>query len=266
MKIYISADIEGVAGITHWDEANLNEPTYAQFRAQMTNEVLAACAGAIAAGAGEILIKDAHHTGRNIITAELPECARIIRGWSGHPFSMVQDIDESFDAVLFIGYHSKAGADSNPLAHTLSSTKVASLLINDELASEFLIHAYAASLFGVPIAFLSGDELICREAKSYVADITTVPVSFGLGSSTTSIAPKRALAEIRSGVSSALTGNLSQCRLKLPERFKLEVNYATPVEAYRASWYPGVEQVKPTGVAFETRDYFEVLRAIRFII
>ena len=105
MNVYISADIEGTAGITHWDEADRNNPAYPEFREAMTREVVAACEGAIAAGATDILIKDAHDSGRNIHVSQLPECARIVRGWSGHPYSMVQELDESFDALVLIGYH-----------------------------------------------------------------------------------------------------------------------------------------------------------------
>ena len=120
MKVFISADIEGTAGITNWDEARKPLADYPEHRQQMTREVLAACDGANAAGAREILIKDAHATGRNILQADLPENARLVRGWSGHPMSMVQELDKSFDAALFIGYHSKAGDETNPLAHTLT--------------------------------------------------------------------------------------------------------------------------------------------------
>jgi D-amino peptidase len=156
MKVYISADIEGVAGITNWEEARKEHPTYPEFREEMTAEVVAACEGAIAAGASEILIKDAHGSGRNIIAQRLPDCARLIRGWSGHPLCMVQELDESFDALMFLGYHSKAGSDGNPLAHTLS-LKVSRLAINGETASELFMHSLAAAMFKVPVVFVSGD-------------------------------------------------------------------------------------------------------------
>src|SRR4029079_18577351 len=111
MKVYISADIEGTSGITNWEQDDKTHPTYQEFRERMTDEVVAACEGAIEAGAKEIVIKDAHGSGRNIIAARLPDCAKLIRGWSGHPFCMVQELDQSFDALLFVGYHAKAGSD-----------------------------------------------------------------------------------------------------------------------------------------------------------
>lgn len=265
MKVYISADIEGVAGISHWDEATKTHATYPEFRDRMTDEVVAACDGAIAAGATEIWIKDAHSSGRNILAARLPACAKLIRGWSGHPFCMIQELDESFDAVLFTGYHSKAGDEGNPLAHTLS-LEVGLISINGEAASEFMLHAFAAATKGVPAVFLSGDQGICDDAKKLIPAITTVPVSQGIGPSTVSIAPQHALALIRENVTAALRGDLARCRLKLPEQFTLEVKYTNPVDAYRGSWYPGVKHIGKQTLRFEAEDYFEVMRAIRFIV
>ena len=264
MKVFISADIEGIAGITHWDEAEKPQPTYQEFRERMTDEVVAACEGAIAAGAKEILVKDAHDSGRNIIAARLPDCARLIRGWSGHPFSMVQELDASFDALLFVGYHSKAGSDDNPLAHTLR-LRIAHLAINGEIASEFQIYSYAAALVKVPGVFLSGDAGICADAQRINPGIVTVPVSRGIGPSTLSIAPALAMKEIRAGVTRALQGDRAACRLTLPKHFTLEIKYTTPIDAYRASWYPGAKHAAPRTVQFESDDYFEILRAIKFM-
>ena len=265
MKVYISADIEGIAGISHWDEAAKAHATYQEFRAEMTEEVVAACEGAMAAGATEILIKDAHDTGRNIIAARLPDCARLIRGWSGHPLAMVQELDESFDALLFIGYHAKAGTQDNPLAHTLT-LRIAGLSINGDLASEFRLHSYAAGLYGVPVVFISGDKGICAEAARQVPGIATAAVSEARGASTISIPPKLAQGMIREGVAEALAGNRKLCQVKLPDSFVLEVTFANPIDAYRKAWYPGASQSGPQTVRFVHTDYFEVLRAIRFIM
>ena len=99
MKVFISVDIEGCAGITHWDEADKKHADYPEFREQMTREAVAAIEGAQAAGATEILVKDAHSSGRNLITAMLPESIRLVRSWAGHPLCMVQELDDSFDAA-----------------------------------------------------------------------------------------------------------------------------------------------------------------------
>ncbi len=264
MKVYLSADIEGTAGITTWPEAELNHPDYPEHREEMTREVLAACDGAIAAGAKDILIKDAHDSGRNILQKDLPECARLIRGWSGHPFSMVQELDATFDAAMLLGYHSKAGDETNPLAHTLT-LRVMRMRLNGEPVSEFVLQTYAASYVGVPVVFVSGDRQICADARAINANIVAVPVSEGKGPSTISLSPKAACAKIRQGVEKALNGNLRKSLVKLPKRFVLEVEYSNPVNAYKASWYPGAKHIGNRTIRLETRDYFEVARALKFV-
>jgi D-amino peptidase len=265
MKVYISADIEGITGTTHWDEASKSKPDYREFQEQMTAEVAAACEGALQAGATEILVKDAHASARNIIAAKLPREARLVRGWSGHPFAMVQYLDETFDALLMVGYHSSAGADANPLAHTVSG-RVARLKINSRYASEMLLHAYAAALVNVPLVYLSGDAGICEEAASLNPHITTTAVKQGMGDSTVSIHPHLAVAKIREGAQKALEGDLSRCRLQMPQQFSVEIEYRDHAQAYRASFYPGASQMSPHAIQFETDDYFEVLRLGSFVI
>ena len=264
MKIYLSVDIEGTAGITNWDEADHAHADYPAHREQMTREALAACEGAVAAGAKEIMIKDAHDTGRNILQQDLPDCARLIREWSGHPFCMLQELDESFDAALLVGYHSMAGTEGNPLAHTLSG-QVSRMRLNGTPTSEFLLAAYAAASVNVPVVFVSGDQLLGKHVESHNPGIVTVATSEGKGPSTISIAPKAACAQIRAGVERALKGDLKKSLLKLPERFTLEIEYSNPVSAYKFSWYPGCTHISNRTVRLETRDYFEVLRALMFI-
>lgn len=265
MKVYISADIEGVAGITHWNEARKSEPDYLEFRRRMTAETVAACEGAIAAGADEILIKDAHGTGRNIEAEALPACARLIRGWSGSPLAMVQELDASFSAVLMIGYHAKAGSADNPLAHTLS-LDVQRIVLNGELLSEFLMHTYAAALFEVPVAFLSGDSGIVADVQALNPAIATLATSTGIGESTVSMAPVHARERIRAGVEQALRRDLAACRVALPDRFAVEIHYRKPTSAERTAHYPGARRTGACSIGFECEHYYEVLRLILFTV
>ncbi|WP_414473309.1 M55 family metallopeptidase [Microvirga sp. M2] len=264
MKVFISADIEGCAAIATWDEVHKGGTGYQEFREQMTAEVIAACEGARAAGATDILIKDAHESGCNLIVSRLPEYARIVRAWSGHPYVMMFGLDSSYDAALFIGYHDAAGSDTNPLAHTMNE-RIARLSINGELASEFTVNAYTAALNGVPPVFLSGDRGICAAAKRLVPGMKTIALSEGFGRATMSVAPAKAVRMIREGVEEALTEGRSQCALTLPDRFEVELEFNNASDAYRSSFYPGVEHPKPCMLRFVSNDYFEVLRAIRFI-
>jgi D-amino peptidase len=264
MKIFISADIEGTAGIVSWDEAEKTHADYAEFRALMTAEVLAACEGARAAGATEIVIKDAHDSGRNLLLENLPPCARIVRGWSGHPDAMMFGIDESFDAALYTGYHSKAGVEGNPLAHT-STLRIARLTLNGETASEFTLNALCAARYGVPSVFLSGDEGICADARALVQGIATVETLNGFGAATLSLAPSAARAAIQEQVEKALRNRAAWSAPRIPGKIEIVIEFANPVDAYRASWYPGVRKHGPRAVAFVSDDYFEILRAYRFM-
>ncbi len=113
--------------------------------------------------------------------------------------------------------------------------------------------------------FLSGDAGICADAQRINPGIVTVRSAAASGPSTLSIAPGLAVKEIRAGVIRALQGNRAACRIALPQHFTLEIKYTTPVDAYRASWYPGAKHAAPRTVAFESDDYFEILRAIKFM-
>ncbi len=265
MKVFISADIEGTAGITNWDEAKKGHPEYAEFREYMTDELVAACEGARAAGASEVVVKDAHSTARNLILSRLPDYVRIVRGWSGHPDSMMFGLDESFDAALYTGYHNKAGTDTNPLAHTMTGT-VSRLLINGEVASEYTLNALCAARYRVPSVFLAGDAGMCEEAKGLVPAIATVATSEGFGPATSSLSPRAAVKAIREGVEAALSRDLSKCLPKLAESFELVVEYTNPVEAYRGSWYPGMEHPAPRTLRFEASNFLDIQRAIRFVV
>ena len=266
MKIFISADIEGVCGSNHWDEADKKSSDYAEFQRQMTAEISAACKGSKAAGAKEIVVKDAHASGRNIIAKDLPKEVKLIRGWSGHPYSMVQELDNSFDAVIFIGYHSRAGSGGNPLAHTIRGSFVDYLKINDNYASEFLLYGLLAASIGVPIAFLAGDEDLCSEVRSINKNITTVAVKKGIGDSTLNIHPKVAIEKIWQGVESALKSDLTICHLPKYDKYTIELRFKKQQQAYDASFYPGCKLIDPQTINFKTNDYFEVMRMMKFAV
>ncbi len=265
MKIYISADIEGVCGVTDWDEANKNGADYSLFQQQMTEEVKAACEGAIAAGTTEIYIRDAHGSARNLIASNLPESTRLIRGWSRHPYMMMQELDASFDAAVMVGYHSPAGGAGNPLAHTMSG-KISEVTINGNPASEFHLNLYTALLEEVPVVFLSGDQQMCELASQAIPDIVTTAVKSGTGASTINLHPKRAVEEIREKVQQALTGNLPVVAGDLPEYFEITISYKNSCDAYKSSFFPGARLLSPETIAFEAESYFDVLRLFLFTL
>jgi D-amino peptidase len=262
-KIYITADIEGITGAVHWDETDKKNADYGEFREQMTAEVAAACEGALNAGATEIWVKDAHWTGRNILASKLPRQVRLIREWSGHPYGMMQELDQTFFAVLAIGYHSRAGSNTSALAHTMTGN-VTYMKINAQYAAEFMISAYTAGLVGVPVVFVSGDAGICQEAQALIPNLHSVPVMQGIGSSTISIHPHLAIEQIHSEVEEALKEDVTKCRLQMPDHFSVEIRYRNHARAYHMSFYPGVTLQEPHTVRFEADNYFDVLRFFSF--
>lgn len=264
MKVYVSADIEGVTGVTHWDECNKSHADYPEFRRQMTEEVVAACNAAFEGGASEIWIKDAHASARNVSMDRLPARTRTIRGWSGHPQLMVQELDASFDAVVMVGYHSSAGSGGNPLAHTISG-KLDRIFVNGEAASEFLLHTYAAARHGVPVVFVSGDQALVDEVRRVNASISTVAVKYGVGNSTVSISYGEALARIAEGVRAGLDAR-AKCAVSLPSRFEVRLDYRQPVDAFRAAQYPGAQLEGHKVVRFDTSDYDDVMRMLLFTV
>ena len=264
MKIYLSADIEGITGITDWAEADLSKPDNVEFRQRMTAEVVAACEGAIAAGAREILVKDAHWTGRNLLAERLPRQASLWRGWSGHPYSMVQGLDRSFAAALFVGWHSGGAKGGNPLAHTLSSGSLMGIRVNGDWVSEFQLHAWTASLEGVPVAFVSGDKALCDEVQAQGTGATTVAVMQGHGAAVQSRHPAESLERIRAGAQQALSP-LAARPTPLPERFEVQVVRKDARDAYRRAFYPGARLIDPVTIGFDTRDWFEVMRLLQFV-
>ncbi|MGH9823509.1 MAG: M55 family metallopeptidase, partial [Blastocatellia bacterium] len=156
LKVYISADMEGVAGVSTWSVQGLPPGReYEQFRHLLTKEVNAAIQGAYDAGATEVLVSDGHGDAQNIDVEELDPRVRLIRAWP-RPLQMMQSIDDTFDAVVFIGYHAGEGEADAVLAHTFSGKETVKL--NGMIVPEAGFNAAIAGEFGVPVVFISGDQ------------------------------------------------------------------------------------------------------------
>ena len=256
MKVYISVDIEGIAGIAHWDEALKEGPDHAAFRALMTGEAIAACEGARQGGATDILLRDAHQTARNLDLAHLPADIRIVRGWSGHPYKMIQELDDSFDALVLVGWHAAAADGGNPLSHTMTGT-YAQITLNGAPLSELGLHALLAAGHGVPVVFLSGDAAICAEARAVNPAVTTVETKLGHGASVVSLTPAGACARIRDGVAAALQTPRSVHSLPAQDRYRLELRFKHHELAYRRAFYPGAELIADDTIRIDAGSAFE---------
>ncbi len=266
MDVFISADIEGTCGIAAWPETERSTPRdYVPFQKQMTREVRAACDGAIAAGAEHIFVKDAHDSARNLDPAALPECARIMRGWTGDPLSMMSGLDcGDYGAVLFTGYHAWASCAGNPLSHTMNLQNEF-VTLNGVRMSEFMMNAYTAGYYGVPVAFLSGDRALCDFAREFIPGITTVAVNEGRGAAVVSIHPDAAVKAIKDGAKKAVK-NAKACTVPMPDRFDMTVRFKEHAKAYSKSFYPGAALEDEKNVCFSSDDWFEMLRFCHFVL
>lgn len=268
MKLFISSDIEGTTGITAWDETEWSDPRSLYFREQMTREVAAACAGAADTGCDEIWVKDAHDSARNIIPDRLPENVKLLRGWIGDMHSMmggINRIEGGFDAAVMTGCHSWATGEGNPLSHTMNGANQY-VKINGTAAPEFMINAYIAGYYNVPVCFVSGDRALCEFAKTLIPNITAVAVNEGIGGAVLSIHPVLAVNRIREGVYNALSGDISACAVNMPDRFEIEINFKKHTDAYTRSCYPGVEKISSTAVLYKTADWLEAMRFMNFVL
>jgi len=265
MKIFISADIEGVTTTTSWDDCNSSHPSYPPHARQMTEEVLACISGAKKAGAKEFLVKDAHAGANNIDPARMPSGVSLLRNWSGHPYSMAEGVDKSFDAAMFIGYHSPAGREGSPMSHTISGARIYSLKINGVHASEFLLFSWACALENVPTVFLSGDKTLCDDYKNLHPMLLTCPVKDGVGHATINYSTQDTLKSITDLSEKAVSQDLSRALVKLPEYFEVEIEYKSHMLAHKASWFPGVAKKGDMAVTFRSDNYFEILRTIKWI-
>lgn len=268
MRIYISADIEGVTDVTVWDETKDGGSGYEAARTQMTAEVAAACRGAFAGGADEVVVKDAHGGALNLNHGGLPRGVQLIRSWCASIDSMMAGVDRGFDGVFFTGYHSEGGSNANPLAHTTTWSNVYQTKINGSLVSEMEINAMISGRYGVPVALVTGDKAICEKAEKFIPGVVTAPVKEGIGRATWNIHPADACDKIEAAAKAAAE-NLKSGALKpveVPEKPVLEITYRQHFDAKNALCYPGTELVDPHTVRYAARDFEDLQTAYNFML
>ena len=259
LKVFISVDMEGVTGLIHWDETGPDGPDYGLFRKLMTEEANAAIAGALEAGATEIVVRDAHGSARNILPDLLRPEARLIREWNS-PLSMMEGIDRTFDAVVFVGNHARAGTPNAVLEHTMSLS-VHDLILNGVRLPEAAWNAAIAGYFDVPVVFLSGDVAICRQIQEIVGPIETVAVKEGIGKAASMLHPSKARELIQKGVATALRNMKTNKPYKPSAPYKLEIVFNNEDLALRASWFPGAVRTGERSMAFTSNDFMDIIKA-----
>ena len=265
MRVYISVDMEGVAGVVHEDQTDPVDPRHAgeynRFRRLMTHEANAAIEGALAAGAATILVNDSHWHMRNLLAEELHPAAELL---SGGPKlrSMVEGVEEGFDAALFIGYHARAGARNAVIDHTYTS-RVHEVRLNGRPVGELAINAALTGTYGVAVALVSGDQALAAEARDLLGDsVETVVVKHAVGRfAARSIHPGEACRRIREGATAALKRHHRP--FLLPSPVTLEVEFALTQMADMAELLPGAVRTEGRTLHYRHDDYREVFRAWR---
>ncbi len=264
LKVYISADMEGVVGVVTSDQLGPSGFEYQRFRAIMTREVNAAIDAAREMGATEILVSDSHGNGENLLIEDLPPDVQLIRAWP-RPHMMMEGIDETFDAAIFIGYHSSTTNTRGVRAHTISSANLTAVRLNGVEMLEASINAAIAGDFGVPVVMISGDDAVVEEARRVIGDMEGAVVKWSLGfHSARTLMPEASYALIAQRVTAAL-GRLDSFRpYVMAGPIELEIAFKNYMPAELMAYLPNVDRVDSHTIRFVGQDMTEISKFIEF--
>ena len=248
MKVFISVDMEGVAGIVAWEQCVAGGDDYALGRELLLGEVNAAIEGAVAAGATQICVNDAHSQMRNLSPAELAGRASYLSG-RFKPRYMMEGLDETFDAAVFVGYHA-AIASPGALSHTYNPRAIANVRINGVVAGESGVNALVAQHFGVPVVAVTGDQYVAEESARFCPGIEAIVVKRSVSRyAAHHLHPHEARQRIRDGVLASLSAVDSKTPPAIELPASLEIDLVSPDMAEQATWIRGVDRTGSRSVA-----------------
>ena len=263
MKVFLSTDIEGTAGIADWDQVIPGERAYDEGRRLLLAEVNAAIDGAVDAGATGLVVNDAHHTMHNLPADELHAEASLLSG-KHKPLYMMEGLDGSFGAALFISYHGSVGGEHAVLSHTYNPSAVHEVRLNGTVVGESGINALVALHHRVPVALITGDEETAAEARAHMPEIETVVVKRSITRyAAESVHPDVACRMIREGARRAVerAASMAPPAIELPAR--LDVSLLSADMAEMATWVGGVERTGTRTIAITDAEPLAVYR--RFV-
>ena len=264
-KVFISADLEGVAGVVQSSQLGTSGFEYAKAREWVTGEVNAAIEGARAAGATEFLVCDSHGNAQNVLIDQIPEDVRIVRGFP-RPLEMMQGIDATFDAALLIGYHASEWNVDAVRSHTIPSARLLGITLNGAEVMEAVFNAGIAGHFGVPVVFMSGDRIaVAQFLKSIpAAEGVVLKEPYGYHSAMT-VTPAAARQLIRDGVTRAIrkAGGVAPYKVKTP--VALEVGFKATIDAERAAYIPGLTRLDAHRVGGTFADMPQISRLMQVL-
>jgi D-amino peptidase len=263
MRLYISSDMEGVAGVCAWEQvdARRRHPDFATFQRYYTAEVKSAIEGARAGGASDVLVNDSHGPMRNLLLDELPGNVRVIFG-NRKPFSMVQDGDGGFDGAFFVGYHGAAGDADAVLCHTYTPSVIYEVRINGVRCSEATLNAGLLGHYRVPLLLVTGDRTTVEGVRAQMPWVGGVIVKQSIGNfAAASMTPAAAQRAILRGAEEAIrnAGGARPYRFEPP--ITLDVQLATAAQAHLVATIPGFERTSSRSIRFAHDDYPVVFKA-----
>jgi D-amino peptidase len=259
MKVFLSTDMEGTAGVVDWEQCVGDGPQAAAGRRLLLGEVNAAIEGALAGGADEIVVNDSHATMRNLPPAELAGLASYISG-SHKPLYMMQGLDSSFDAVMFISYHGSVGAPAG-LSHTYNPRAVVEARLDGAVVGEAGINALVAAHYKVPIVLVTGDRCACEETAALLPGVHQAIVKEHVSRlAAHSLHPDQACALIRQRAQAAVADAASSAPPRIDPGV-LEVDVRTTDIAEAASWVRGVDQIGPRALRIHGPDQLATYRS-----
>ncbi|MEP6491198.1 MAG: M55 family metallopeptidase [bacterium] len=267
LKVYISVDMEGITGVASADQLSPASFEYQRAREWMTNEVNAAIQGAREAGATEFVISDSHGNGQSLLIDKLPIDlpVMIVRSFP-RPLGMMEGIDSTFGAVIFIGYHAATTSMTGVRAHTVSSALLTKISLNGTPQSEAGINAAIAAHFGVPVVMITGDDAIVDETKQRLGNIEGVAVKHAIGfHSVATMVPEKAAALIRTHAKIAVGRRAEMKPYTMSKPVTVDVSFKNyrPVELL--GYLSNVQRVDAHTVRLVGRDIVEVSKFLEFI-
>jgi D-amino peptidase len=265
MKIYISADMEGVVGVVTGEQLGPQGFEYNRFREFMTAEVSAAIQAAFEAGATEIVVSDSHGNGQNLLIERLPKNVTVVRSWP-RPLMMMQGVDETFDGAIFIGYHTSTNNTAGVRAHTISSARLADVRLNGVSMPEAGINAAIAGHFNVPVIMVSGDDAVVKEVSELLGDVEGAVVKWAYGfHSARTLTPEMAYEVIREKVKKAM-GRIKDFKpYKIKDPVQLDVRFKSYRPSEMLSYLSIVERTDSHSIRFRGKDIVEVSKFLEFI-
>jgi D-amino peptidase len=264
MRILISADMEGVTGVTCPEDVEVGSRRWDYFRTMLTADVNAAVAGFAAGGADEIIVNEAHASKRNLLLGELDERAVALVG-KHKPFGMMEGIQDRPDAVAFVGYHTGAGRPG-VLSHTYIATSIVNVLVNGKPASEGAMNAILAAEFGVPVVLVTGDDLCCADAADWAPHAQRVAVKTCVDRFTARcLPPARTAAMIQTAAERSVTGTIPASAEPPVGPFRYEVEFDAVQQAGAVTAIPGVEQTGERRVAFTLPTMATAIRCFKAV-